>query len=263
MILKADNVSLRYCGNAAPALESVALTVAAGDLVVLAGPNGSGKSTLLRVLGGLLVPDKGSVTLDTRAVGSWPRRAWAQLVGVLSQREEPAFPMSVVQSVMLGRWARLGAIAPPGKADHAAVEQAMSQCGVDHLAARSIDTLSGGEWQRVRVARALATEPKFLLLDEPSGALDLRHEMALYELLHELTVKGIGVLAITHHLNVASRYAQRLVVLSQGRIAAQGSVGDVLTADLVSSVYQWPVVVDPWRGISPQVIPLRKNEVES
>lgn len=263
MILAADDLTIRYPGAAHPALDRVRFCVGGGELVAVAGPNGSGKSSLLRGLLGLVSDATGRVTLDGRPVAEWPRRDFATQVAALPQREEATFPMRVFDAVLLGRWARLGPIAPAGAADREAVASALDRCQVSAFADRGIDTLSGGEWQRVRVARALAAEPRLLLLDEPSAALDLAHEMALFELLRRLVTEGLGVMAITHHLNIAARAADRMVLLDQGRVAADGAPAEVLNAALLSRVFQWPVAITPWRDGAPQVVPLSREEARA
>jgi iron complex transport system ATP-binding protein len=183
----------------------------------------------------------------------------ARLVGALPQREEPTFPQQVRDAVMLGRWAHLGPLAPVRAADRSAVEAALARTRLEALAVRSTDTLSGGEWQRVRLARALAGEPRFLLLDEPATALDLAHEMALLELLRELVSEGIGVLAITHHLNAAVQYADRVLLLDRGEVAAIGTPAEVLTAAMVSRVFDWPVMVQHLASGAPHLVPMRRK----
>jgi iron complex transport system ATP-binding protein len=131
---------------------------------------------------------------------------------------------------------------------------------VDGLAGRPVDTLSGGEWQRVRLARALAQEPRVLLLDEPTASLDVRHEMELLELVRRLVDGGMAVLVVTHELNLAARFADRIVLLDEGRVAAQGTPADVLTRATLSQVFGWPVAVTTWCDGSPQVVPLRPDE---
>ncbi len=188
------------------------------------------------------------------------RRALAAVVGALPQREEPAFPLTVRETVLLGRWARLGPFAPVTGADDRAVAEALERCDMVGFDRRTIDTLSGGEWQRVRLARALASSPRLLLLDEPTASLDVGHEMELFELLRRLVAEGIGVLVITHQLNLVARYAGRIVLLDRGRVAADGAPADVLQQALVSRVFAWPVAVTPWHDGSPLIIPLRGDE---
>jgi iron complex transport system ATP-binding protein len=130
------------------------------------------------------------------------------------------------------------------------------------LAGRSIDTLSGGEWQRVRLARALAQQPRVLVLDEPTTSLDVRHEMELFELVRRLVDGGLAGLVITHHINLAARYADRILLLSDGRVAGDGPPSAVLREETLRAVFDWPVAVTPWCDGSPQLVPLRPHESE-
>lgn len=260
MIIAAEGLTVRYPRAATPALSGVSLTLAEGELVAVGGPNGSGKTTLLRAALGLVPLDRGTVTLAGRPVERWSRRELARVLGVVAQREETVFPVRVWDTVMLGRYARLGAIGAEGMADRAAVRVALERCDVWSLRDRSTDTLSGGEWQRVRLARALAQEPRALVLDEPTASLDVRHEMEVFELVRRLVEGGLGALVVTHHLNLAARYADRLVLLDSGRIAAEGAPADVLRADIVTRVFDWPVAVASWLDGVPQVVPLRPGE---
>jgi iron complex transport system ATP-binding protein len=141
------------------------------------------------------------------------------------------------------------------------VADALARCDVAELAGRTVDTLSGGEWQRVRLARALAQEPRVLVLDEPTTSLDIRHEMELFELLRRLVDAGLAGLVITHHLNLAARYADRMLLLSGGQVAGLGRPGDVLREDTLRRVFDWPLAVTTWHDGTPQVVPLRPGEV--
>ena len=161
---------------------------------------------MLRALLGLVAADAGEATLDGRPVRAWTRRELAESIAALPQREEPAFPLTVREAVLMGRWSRLGPIASVTESDELAIASALARCDVTGFERRGIETLSGGEWQRVRLARALASTPRLLLLDEPTAALDIGHEMELFELLRELVADGLGVLVITHQLNLAARY---------------------------------------------------------
>jgi len=254
-------VSFRYPEAGRPALDGVSLEVQAGACTAVIGPNGSGKSTLLRVLLGTLRPDAGEVRLDDRPVAEWTREAIARQVGVVPQGEEAVFPVTVREMVAMGRYPHLGPWRREGDADRRAVERAMRRCDVGAFAARPISTLSGGERQRARVARALAQEPAALALDEPTAALDVAHEMAIFELLRDLGRAGTTVLLVTHNLNLAARYADRLVLLDRGRIAARGAPAEVLARETVERVYGWPVRIDRHPGPgpdagAPQVVPL-------
>ena len=232
----------------------------APDLVAVVGPNGSGKTTLVRALLGLVPLSSGSVLVDGRPVGAWPRSALAQVVGVVGQQEEAVFPLKVAETVMLGRYARLGPLVSPRAADRNAVRSALERCDIVELAERSTDSLSGGEWKRVRIARALAQEPRALVLDEPTASLDVRHEMELFELIRQLVDGGLAGLVITHHLNLAARFADRIILLDRGAVVAEGIPGEVMNADTLSRVFEWPVAVTTWHDGSRQVVPLRAGE---
>jgi iron complex transport system ATP-binding protein len=260
VILEARNIAVRYRPKDPLVLQAVSCEVHPAELVAVVGPNGSGKTTLLRALLGIVPLAEGTVLVDGRPVAQWPRRLLAQTVGVVGQQEEAVFPLRVEETVMLGRYARLGSLGIPGPVDHAAVRTALERCDILALADRSVDSLSGGEWKRVRIARALAQEPRALVLDEPTASLDVRHEMELFELVRQLVANGLASLVITHHLNLAARFADRILLLDQGRVAAVGTPAQVLNRERLSQVFQWPVAVTTgWDG-SPQVMPLRAGE---
>ena len=260
LIISARGISFRYPGAGSAAVDGVDLDLGAGELVGVVGPNGSGKTTLLRLLLGVLKPERGSVTIQDREAVAWDRRALARLVGVVVQREEPAFPLRASQAVELGRYPYLSPFGAPSAADRAAVERALARADVQHLSDRWVATLSGGEWQRVRVARALAQEPRALILDEATANLDIRHEMEVFELMGELVrEQGLGVLMVTHHVNLAARFVDRVIVLDRGRVVAAGAPREALTRDVMERVFQWPVAMTDWQGI-PQMVPLKKAE---
>lgn len=257
MILQAEAVSVRYPDAPGEALSDVDLSLAAGELVAVAGPNGCGKTTLVRALLGLVPLQRGSVRLDQSPIAGWRRAELAQAVALVPQREETPFSWRVDEMVGFGRYARLGALSPMTREDHAAVGRALERCDVSALSRRRVETLSGGEWQRVRIARALAQEPRLLVLDEPTASLDLGHEMELFELVGRLVAEGLAALVITHHLNIAARYAGRMLLLDQGRAAASGTPAEVMQAELLSRVFRWPVAIVPLGTGTPQIVPQR------
>lgn len=257
-VISTAGLSFRYPHATADAVNRLDLRVSEGELVALLGPNGSGKSTLLRLLLGALRPAEGSVRLFGRAVSEWPREEIARRIGVVTQAEELVFPMTVRDLVAMGRYPHLGAWRREGNSDRAAIARALERCGMSGLAERSVLELSGGERQRARVARALAQEPRTLLLDEPTASLDIAHEMSHFELLDELRTDGVTIVIVTHNINIAARYADRLVLLDSGRVAAAGTPADVLTRETVEAVYQWPVAIRLEDG-APQVAPLRRS----
>jgi iron complex transport system ATP-binding protein len=259
VIFEARNATYRYpSGPDTPAVAAVSLSIESGELVAIVGPNGSGKTTLLRLMLGTVEPTGGEVLAFGRRATEWKRRDLAQRIGVVSQREEAAFPLRVRQAVLFGRYPHLGPLEAPGANDIAAVDRALERCDVAHLSDRWIATLSGGEWQRVRVARALAQEPQALALDEATASLDIRHEMELFELTAQLVKENklAGVL-VTHHVNLAARFADRLVVMYRGAARAIGSPAEVLTGEVLEEVFQWPVAMTEWDGV-PQFVALRR-----
>jgi iron complex transport system ATP-binding protein len=237
-----EGLSFTYPRAEAPAVAELSVLVAPSVCTAVIGPNGSGKSTFLRLLVGTLRPSRGRADLGGRPVGEWSRTELAQAVGVVPQHEEITFPLTVRELVAMGRYPHLGPLRPAGAADHEAVELALEQCDVARFAERDFNTLSGGERQRVRLARALAQEPRALVLDEPTLALDVRHEMEIFELVRELAAAGVTVLMSTHHLNLAARYADALLLLDAGKLVANGTAEEVLRLDRLRAVYRWPLI---------------------
>jgi len=260
MILEGKGLVVKYPGASAPALAGVDLGLGAGELVAVVGPNGGGKSTLLRALLGTVALDAGTALVTGRPVGQVPRAELARIIGAVPQREEPAFALRVEEFAHLGRYAHLGPFAPPTAEDHARVKDALTRADVWGLRTRTIDTLSGGEWQRVRVARALAQAPQALVFDEPTAALDVRHAMELLELTRALVGEGLGALVVTHELNLAARFADRIVLLAAGQVVAAGRPAEVLTDATLRRVFDWPVAVAEWGPGIPQVTPLRPSD---
>jgi ABC-type cobalamin/Fe3+-siderophores transport system ATPase subunit len=259
-MLRLDNVAFRYSGASRDALSGISLEVGPKQFHAVLGPNGSGKTTLVRIALGALAPLTGRADVIGRPASEWSRRELARLVGVVPQREDNLFPQRVRETVLLGRYPHLSLWGRERAEDRAAVDRALAACDVAHLGDRWVWTLSGGEYQRVRVARALAQEPKLLVLDEPSMSLDLQHVMELFELVRGLVERqGLGVLMITHDLNLAARFADAVLLLADGRPIAAGAPADVLTQETVATVFSWPVAIQLVEG-RPQMIPLRKSK---
>lgn len=251
--------TVRYPGSAQPALDGVTMSVSPGECVAVVGPNGAGKTSVIRALLGVVPLESGGRRVLGRPTTEWERSELAREVGVVAQREEPAFPITVSEVVAMGRYPHLAAWQRPGERDEAAVRSAMARTDIVSLAGRWVGTLSGGEWQRVRLARALAQEPRALLLDEPTASLDLRHEMELLETVQSLVREdGIAALVVSHHLNAAARFADRLVLLAGGRVAADDVPARVMVPDLLTRVFEWPTAVHQIAGV-PQLFPMRSK----
>jgi ABC-type cobalamin/Fe3+-siderophores transport system ATPase subunit len=259
LILDVRDVSFRYPAAARDALTDVSLAVSAGEFVALLGPNGSGKTTLVRVALGLHAPRTGRAALLGRPVGEWARQALARVVAVVPQREDNLFPQRVRETVALGRYPHLGPWTAERAEDRAAVERALERCDVAGLADRWLWALSGGEYQRVRIARALAQAPRLLVLDEPTASLDLRHEMELFELVRGLVDdSGLAAVLVTHDVNLAARFADRLVLLAEGSVRAAGRPVEVLRREVAEAVFGWPLTISSYDD-RPQITPLRRH----
>jgi iron complex transport system ATP-binding protein len=253
-----DDVAVAYARRDRWALDGVSFDVPRGALTAVVGPNGSGKSTLVRALIGRVALHRGTVRVDGQPVDVGGRRALATRVAVVTQREEPAFPLTVREYVALGRYPHLGLWRGLAQVDVDAVRRAIDVTETDALVQRAVTELSGGEWQRVRLARAIAQGGDAIVLDEPTTFLDVGHEMAVFELLSRLARDGRAVLLVSHQLNLVARFADHMVLLHAGQVAAAGTAAQVMQAEVLERVYEWPLVVtrDPAVG-APALVPLR------
>jgi iron complex transport system ATP-binding protein len=257
-MIEIESLVVRYPRAAVPAVAGVTLAAVAGRVTAIVGPNGSGKSTIVRAMLGRVPVDGGSIRIGGRDAKALAHGEFARSVAVVPQRETPAFPAPVHDLVALGRYPHAHGFSRWTVADTGAVERALMQAGVSELVDRTSDELSGGEWQRVRIARALAQEARAMVLDEPTTFLDVGHEMAVFELLHRLARGGMAILLVSHQLNLVARFADTMVLLHRGAVAASGPPLDVMRADVLEQVYEWPLVVtrDPAVG-APALVPLR------
>jgi iron complex transport system ATP-binding protein len=257
-VIAFHEVSARYPRETREALTGVSLTAGPGAVTAIVGPNGSGKSTLVRLLLRRLTPAAGRIEVMARPLSEFGARELARRVAVVPQRESPVFSLPVQEYVALGRYPHEGPWRSATAEDAALVGQAMNEAGVSDIGSRDILTLSGGEWQRARIARALAQGGGALVLDEPTTFLDVGHEMAMFELFAALARAGRVVIVISHQLNLVARFADVMVLLHQGRVVAAGAPQVVMQASTLERVYQWPLVVirDPAVG-APALLPLR------
>ena len=241
-------------------VREVTAEIETGDWVALIGPNGAGKTSLLRAVAGLL-PCDGSVSLEGAPLAELGRRERAQRLALVPQ--EPRTPpwLTVAEYVLMGRTPYLRPLAREGDADHDAAARALSRLDLDELAERTLGTLSGGERQRVVVARALAQEASIVLLDEPTASLDIGHQQQALDLLDALReTEGLTLVAAMHDLTLAAQYADRVLLLDQGRVAADGAPADVLTEEALAQHYGARVrVVTLDDGVA--VLPARRASV--
>jgi iron complex transport system ATP-binding protein len=259
--LAVRDVSIRL--DRVPVVREVTAHAADGGWLALIGPNGSGKSTLIRACAGL-VPYAGEIEVGGTELRARKARDRARLVGYVPQ--EPVLPpdMAVTDYVLLGRTPYIGYFANASAKDRAVAASVMECLDVGRYAGRPLAHLSGGERQRVVLARALVQQPKVLLLDEPTSMLDIGHEQSVLELVDELRRgSGLTVLSALHDLTLAGQYADRLVLLEEGRVAAAGAAGEVLTEKLISRVYAARVTVSAGADGKPVVAPVREPQAAS
>ena len=219
-------------------VRDVSLEISPNCVTALVGPNGSGKSTVLRLLAGLWRPSEGTASLDRVAMAGLRRRALARRVAFVPQNPRIDVPFTVRHVVSMGRHPHLGRFESPRGRDFDAVEEALARVDVLQLADRRVNELSGGEFQRVVIARSLATEAEAILLDEPTSSLDLDHSLETLELLGQLAAEGKAVAVALHDLNAVARWADRAVLLHRGKLRAHGPTSEVLTDELLVPVFE-------------------------
>ena len=241
--LRADYVS--YAVEDKVLISEVKLDLNPGELLAVVGPNGAGKSTLCAVLAGDLAPAAGAVSLCGRAVRETKPAVLARLRSMLSQHTNIQFPFTAREVVMMGRHPHISRWRSPAETDFAAVEDAMRSVQVTHLADRVYPTLSGGEQRRVSLARVLSQDTPVMLLDEPTNTLDISHQQLVMSLCRRLADQGKAVLAVLHDLNLAAAFADRVMILAEGRVAATGRPEEVLIPNLLSDVFNQKVIVIP------------------
>lgn len=241
MKLSIKGIDFSY--DSVKALEDVTFEVKDEEVLGVIGPNGSGKTTLLRCINLALKPKAGSILIDEKDILELQRKEIARKIGVVPQNSAIHFPFTVLDIVLMGRAPHLGRLDREGPGDLEIAKKAMEVTDTQHLADRFIDEVSGGEKQRVIIARALAQEPKILLLDEPTLHLDINHQLEVLELIKKLSRENdLIVILVSHDLNLAARYCDRLLLLNHGRIYSAGKPEEVLTPENIRNVYR--VLVD-------------------
>ncbi|HEX3051682.1 MAG TPA: heme ABC transporter ATP-binding protein [Aggregatilineaceae bacterium] len=248
-LLTTNSISYRRDGR--DILQDVSFAVSSGELVGLIGPNGAGKSTLLKVVSGLWSGGKGDVLLDGKPLARYSPRHIAQVIAHVPQITALDFPFAVKEIVLMGRNPHLSRFQLETEHDRQIVNSTMRRTQTHQLADRLIGTLSGGERQRVLIARALAQEPRLLLLDEPTANLDIQHQIGILGLVRDLIQEdGLGAVAAVHDLELAARFCDRLVLLHEGAVIADGSPEQVLNPDAIRAAYGVEVrsYIDPVTG---------------
>jgi iron complex transport system ATP-binding protein len=226
-------------------LRDVDLEIKPGEMIGILGPNGSGKSTLLKILDGILPVQEGSIRLYDQPLQRLKRSQIARQIAMVAQENHFRFSFSVLEVVLMGRFPHLKRLQFESQHDLAIARESLRATQAWELAYRPLHTLSGGEKQQVLIARALAQEPQLILLDEPSSFLDLKHKRALFQLIANLSrEKGLGVVVVSHDLDLAAHYCQKLILLKQGTVYAQGAPAAVITKANIEAVYDCPVLID-------------------
>jgi iron complex transport system ATP-binding protein len=242
-MLTARNLTIRY--DRREVLRNVSFDLREGEIIALLGPNGAGKTTLVRVLNGSVPVASGEVIYDGRRLVELSRREIAKHIAVVAQENETKFPVSVLEFVLAGRFVHGNAFGWESEDDIAAARKALADCELTDFADRVMNELSGGERQRVVLARALATGADVLLLDEPTANLDLAHQAMMFRLVRErCSDAGASAVVITHDLNLAAEFADRILILNEGKVFAFGDPGSVLTAENITSVFGVKVLLD-------------------
>lgn len=235
MILKVKNVSFSY--DSIEALKGISFEAEEGKILGIIGPNGSGKTTLLKCINKVLKPREGIVFLDDINLATLNQKEIAQKIGVVPQFSS-RFPFTVFDTVLMGRFPYLKRFSREKKEDFDIVEECLNLCGISHLAERLITEISGGEYQKVIIARALAQKPEVLLLDEPTLHLDINYQIEILELLKSLAKKkNLIVIMVSHDLNLAARFSDKILILKEGKIFKAGLPDEVLTPSVLKEVY--------------------------
>lgn len=232
-----DARSLSFSVDAVKLLDRVDVSAESGQLVGLIGPNGAGKSTLLRAISNVLSYQEGSVSLHGADLTTLPAREVAELLALVPQIAPYTQGFTAFELVLMGRYPHLGRFQVEGQSDDRIARNAMRLTETDQFETRTIETLSGGERQRVFLARAVAQQPQVLLLDEPTSNLDILHQLKILTLVRQLVDDGLTAIAAIHDLNLAARFCDRLVLISGGRVVADGPAEDVLTPELIESAF--------------------------
>ncbi len=242
-ILQLKEISFRY--GKERVLSRISFEVEKGEIIGIIGPNGSGKTTLFKVLDGILFPQEGEVLIGGEDIRAKTRREIAAIMAFVPQEFAPVFPFTVREIVMMGRYPHFGNLDFEGRDDYRIVQEVMEMTGTLPFSDRQIQQLSGGEKQRVLIARALAQKPEIMLLDEATAFLDIKHQIAIFKLIVKLNrEQGLTVLIVTHDINLAAGHTDRIILLQGGKIHSMGRPEMVITEANIKDVYEAEVMVD-------------------
>jgi iron complex transport system ATP-binding protein len=242
-MITVEKIHVRYDGR--DVLADVSVHLSRGEIIALVGPNGAGKTSLIRAINGSVPLSAGEIRLNGASIRGLSRRQIAREIAVVAQENETKFPVTVLEFVLAGRFVHGGAFGWETEEDIVIARNALRECDLSDFAERLMNELSGGERQRVVLARAVATEARTLLLDEPTANLDLRHQAMMFRLVrHSCKTRGASAIVITHDLNLAAEFADRVILLNKGNIVAIGPPSSVLTMQNISGVFGVDVLLD-------------------
>ncbi len=241
--LSIENMKFDYGSNDGWQLAVNKLSFTPGVMTCIVGPNGSGKSTLLRIAAAILKPDKGTVTLDDNDIATMPRKTIARVMGYLPQESSTLYDYTVGDVIQMGRYAHQQGLVALNSDDIKAVDDAIKTVGLEKYRQRILSHLSGGERRRALIASVLAQQPQLMLLDEPTSGLDIHHASSIFRLLASLSRNGPGIVVVTHDINLASLFCDHIIIIHDGKIKASGSPNEIITTDIMQSLYGNEILV--------------------
>ena len=242
--LSVNSVSFQYDPHT-PLIHDCTLHLHPGEFFSLVGPNGSGKSTLLRLLDRILLPQQGQILLDERNIQKYARAELARTIAFVPQDGGPLFPFTVEEIVLMGRSPHIRGLAFENARDRQVARDMMALFDIEYLARQPVTALSGGERQRAFIARALAQQPRIILLDEPNAHLDIAHQLDVFRIIKRLNREsGLTVISVSHDLNLAAGFSDRIAMMVRGTLAAVGTPAEVVTEERIREVFRTDVLVD-------------------
>ena len=261
--LTVENINFKYDSNDDWALHVDKLNLTTGVVTCIVGPNGSGKSTLLRIASGILKPSAGTVTLDDNDIHSMSRRTIARTMGYLPQESPTLYDYTVDDVIQMGRYAHQKGLVAVNSNDADIVSAAIKTVGLAKYHNRILSHLSGGERRRALIASVLAQQPQLMLLDEPTSGLDIHHASGIFKLLSSLAQAGPGIVIVTHDINLASLFCDRIIILKNGAIKADGTPNEIITTDIMQSLYGHEILIQQHPEIDrPVVLPATGSKRE-
>lgn len=246
--LSFDNVNFSYPGGDKTILDSFSMSIAKGSVTAVLGPNGTGKTTMLLLSLCWLKPNSGNISILSNDLSELAREKLGKTISLVPQFEQISFDFSILDYVLMGRTPYISALQMPKDSDYEIALSALKKVGLEHKANNSVQKVSGGEKQLILLARALAQETQMLLLDEPTSHLDIRNKSRLMKILKELAVENKTIILTTHEPNVAASVASHIVLVKDGKVFKWGQVGEIMTSENLSEIYEVPVIVEKLRN---------------